>query len=135
MCCGFFRATLFLERLLFHTFQSDYFDTAVTFSEQILFQSSCFLSPFSEPSLFCSSSFFQNSFFFRTKILQFFMAVSFRNSCFFLFRIKYLKKSYFFKAGTSTQYQVFQKSYILKKFSFSEKQYSALPTFSGELPF
>ena len=47
----------------------------------------------------------------------------------------HLQKSYFFKAGSSAQHQLFQKSHILEKATFSEKHYSALPTFSGELPF
>ena len=33
------------------------------------------------------------------------------------------------KAGTSAQYQLFQKSYILEKANFSEKQYSAVYTY------
>ena len=64
------------------------------------------------------------------------MAVTFRNSYFSLFRVKITKKELFFqKAGTSAQYQLFQKSFILEKANFSEKQYSALSTFSGGLPF
>ena len=51
------------------------------------------------------------------------------------YRIKLSKKELFFEAGTSAQRQLFQKSYILEKANLSEKQYSALPTFSGELPF
>ena len=38
-----------------------------------------------------------------------------------------MKKSYFFKASTSAQHQPLQKSYILEKADFLEKQYSALP--------
>ena len=42
---------------------------------------------------------------------------------------RYLKKSKFFKAGTSAQYQLFQKSYSLEKANFSEKQFSAVYTY------
>ena len=46
-----------------------------------------------------------------------------------LFRIRHQQKSYTFEVGTSAQYQLFQKSFILEKVNFSEKQYSALPAF------
>ena len=49
------------------------------------------------------------------------MAVTFRNSCFSLFRIKNLKKSYFFKAGTylhSTNF--FRKATFWKKIIFQK---------------
>ena len=53
-----------------------------------------------------------------------------------LFRKKrYIQKSYFFKAGTSAHHQIFQENYILEKGNNSEKQYSLLPTFAGELLF
>ena len=52
-----------------------------------------------------------------------------------LLRIKILQKSSFVEAVTSAQHQLYQKSYIFEKANFSEKKYSALPTFSGELPF
>ena len=48
---------------------------------------------------------------------------------------RYLQKSYIFKAATSAQHQLFQGSYILGKANFPEKQYSALPILSAELPF
>ena len=57
------------------------------------------------------------------------MAVTFRKNYFSLFRIKISKNSNFFEAGTSAQYQHFQKSYMLEKANFSEKQYSALHYF------
>ena len=47
---------------------------------------------------------------------------------------RYLQKSYFLEGDSSAQQQLFQKSEILEKATFSEKQYSVLPTFSGELP-
>ena len=66
------------------------------------------------------------------------MAVTFWKSYIFqrnCLGTRHLKKSYFFIASTSAQHQPFQKSYILKKAHYSEKQYCALPTVSGELPF
>ena len=48
--------------------------------------------------------------------------------------IKISKKD-LFQSKSSAQHQPFGKSYILEKADFSEKQYSVLPSFSGELPF
>ena len=39
------------------------------------------------------------------------------------------------ESGTSAQHQLIHESNFLEKTNFSEKQYSALPTFSGELHF
>ena len=47
---------------------------------------------------------------------------------------RYLQKSYFLEADSSVQQQLFQKSEILERATFSEKQYFVLPTFPGELP-
>ena len=105
MCCDFFRTTLFLERLLFHTFlewlprHSSYNFGADIFSEQLLF------SPFSEQPLFAAVIFseellFQNENSTEQPLLEnekFFMAVTFRNSCFSLFRIKISKKELLFQ--------------------------------------
>ena len=46
---------------------------------------------------------------------------------------RHLPKSCFFEADSSVQHQ--QKSKILEKATFPEKQNSTLPTFSTELPF
>ena len=65
-----FSEQLYFWRGYFFTiFQSDYFDTAVTFLEHIFFQSSCCFLLF-QNSHFSQHLFSQNSFFFRTKILQ-----------------------------------------------------------------
>ena len=48
---------------------------------------------------------------------------------------RYLRKFSIFKADTSAQHQLFQRSYIFEKDHVSEKKYSALPTFPGELSF
>ena len=143
MCCDIFRTTLFLERLIFTLFQIDYFDTTATFSEQIFFQNSFFLlfqnSDFFAAVIFSEYSLFQSENSTEQPLLEnkkFFMAVTFRDSCFSLFKIKISKKELLFHGRYfATRYQLFQKSYILEKTSFSEKQYSALPASCGELLF
>ena len=52
-----------------------------------------------------------------------------------IFRIKISTEQLLFRTGISAQHQVLQKSYFLENANISEKQYSALPTFSGKLPF
>ena len=42
---------------------------------------------------------------------------------------------YFFELGISAQHLLFQKSYILEKGNFLEKQYSVVPPFPRELIF
>ena len=139
-CVATFSGQLYFWRSYFFTlFQSDYFDTAVTFSEQLCFQSSCFFLLFFTTVTYSQQLFFQNSFFFRVTILQssHFLRIRsplwqllFGTTVFSLFRIKISKKELLFQSRYSTQYQK-----ILEKANFSEKQYSALPTFSGELFF
>ena len=96
MYCDFYRTTLFLERLLFHTF-----------SEWLLPQSSCCFLLFQNSHFFVIFSeelLFQNANSTEQPLLEkekFFMAVIFRNSCFSLFRMKLFKNNYFFKAVTS----------------------------------
>ena len=46
---------------------------------------------------------------------------------------RYLQKSSFLEADSSPQQQLFQKSEILEKATFSENKYSVLPTFSAKL--
>ena len=72
VCCHFFRTTLFWYKLLLHTFQSNYFDTTVTFSEHLFLpqQLLIFLFHFFRTVTFSQELFFQNSFFFGGKILQ-----------------------------------------------------------------
>ena len=92
ICCDFFRTALFSEKL--PLLQSNYFDTTVTFLEQLFFQGICF---------FLTSSFFQNNHFFAAAIFSeqllfqsetsteqppreykmFFAVVTFRNSYLF----------------------------------------------------
>ena len=90
MYCDFYRTTLFLERLLFHTFSewllrhSSHIFGADIFSEQLLF------SPFSEQSL-SQQLFFQNSFFSEQK---------------------------FYRVATSWEWEVFYGSYFLEQLFF-----------------
>ena len=140
---------LFQDNFIFAEATSSYFFRVTTSTQQLLFRSSYFFRAaaffsFFRTVTFSQQLFFQNSFFFRATVLQssHFLRIRsplwqllFGTAVFSLFKIKISKKSCFFKAGTSAQYQLFQKSYILEKANFSEKQYSALPTFSGELLF
>ena len=145
---------LFQDNFILGEATSSHFFKVTTSTQQLLFRSSFFFRTaafffFFRTVLFVTFSlelFFRNSSFFGVKLLQsrHFLRIgsSLRQLLFGtaifseeLFRIKISKKSYFFKAGTSAQRQPFQKNYILEKADFLEKQYSALPTFSGELPF
>ena len=118
----FFRVTTSTQQLLFPG--SYFFRTAPVFS-------------FFRTVTFWQELFFQNSFFFGAKILlfqsshflrkgsslrqlHFGVAIFFRRNC---LGWRYLRKSYFFKAGTSAQHQPFQKSYILEKTDFLENQF------------
>ena len=141
---------LYFWRSYFFTLvRCNYFNTAATVLEQLFLQSSCFYerAPFSKQSLLRSSYFFQNSYFFRAKVLpssHFLKADSslrqllFRTATFLteeLFRIKIPTEELLFGEVTLAQLQLFQKRYILEKANYLEKQYSAFPTFSEELPF
>ena len=138
-----FSGQLYFWRNYFTLLQSNCFDTKVTFSEQLYLQRCYFFEelPFSEQSPLRSSHFFQNSCFFRAKLLPragtSLEQVLFGTMTFLvekLFRIKDI-----FRLGTFSNQvlsaQLFQKSYFLGKANFLEKQYSALPTFPGQLLF
>ena len=71
---------------------------------------------------------FGGSYFFRTATVFLFFSEE-------LFRLKYLKKGYFFKAGTSAQHQPFQESHILEKTGFSENQFPHYLFFQESCPF
>ena len=70
MCCDFFRSTLFLEKLLLHTFSkwllrhNSFIFGAAIFSEQLLFYS------FFRTVSFSQRLFFQNSFFSERKFYR-----------------------------------------------------------------
>ena len=113
---------------------------SVKYSYEIL-RAASFFEIFRNSHFFSAFFFlFQNSCFFRAKLLPRNHTSRIGNSLAQLpfgtdtYR-RYLQKSYFFEADSSAQHQFFQKSKILEKATFSEKQYSALPTLSGELPF
>ena len=113
---------------LFTLFQSNFLTQQLLFRGSYFFRTAAVFS-FFRTVTFSQELFFQNSFFFGAKILQssHFLRIggSLRQllfaTAFFLeelLRIKVSKKSYFFKAGTSTQHQPFQKSYVLEKTDF-----------------
>ena len=95
----------FWRSYFFTLFQSDYFGTTVTSSEQLFFQSSCFFLLFQNSHFFAAVIFseqllFQNENSTEQPVLEnekFFVAVTFRNSCFSLFRIKTPKKELLFQ--------------------------------------
>ena len=96
-------------------------------------------APFSGQLLFLSI-FFHSCFFFRAKLLLTNHTLRRGNSLKQLpfgtvTNRRYLQKRYFFEAESIAQHQLFQKSKILEKATFSEQQYYALPIFSGGLPF
>ena len=140
---------IFLDRFFFGKATSSHFFRVIFFkvTQELLFRSSSFFraavfflrSSFLRTVIFSKHFFFfQNTYFFRAKLLPSNhilrignSLVQFRNSYF----RRYLQKSYFFEADSSAQHQLFQKSKILRKATFSENQYFALPAFSGELPF
>ena len=111
----FFRVTTSTKQLLF--WGSNFFRTAAVFS----------FFTFSEQSLFWRSYFFRIASFSERKIYrattsreqEVLYGSYFSEQLFFseeLFRIRYLKKSYFFKAGTSAQHQLFQTQPAKKRF-------------------
>ena len=143
ICCDFFRTALFSEKL--PLLQSNYFDTTVTFLEQLFFSGHLLFFDellFSEQSLLRSSYFFQNSYFFRVKLLPNSHHVStrcslrqllFGTATFLaeeLFRLKIsteellFRSSYFCKASTFSE-----ELHFGKKANFSENQYAALHIF------
>ena len=140
----------FWRSFFFTLFQSNYFDTTFTFSEQLFLQSSCFFEEllFQNNHFFLKQLSFQNSYFFKVKLVanSHLLRIEsssgqllFRSATFLaeeLFRIKMSTEELFFRRRYFCTASFFsEKSDILEKANFSEKQYSALPTFSGELPF
>ena len=125
---------LFKNTFIFGEATSSHFLRVTTSTQQLNFRSRYFFRAaaffsFFRTATFSQQLFFQNSFFFRANIhfLRIRTSLSqllFGTAVFSPFSLKISKKNYFFKAGTSAQYQLFQKSYILEK-----------ATFSGEPPF
>ena len=114
----------------FTLFQSNYLDATLTFWGQLFLPNSyCFLlfqnSPYSQELFFQNNLFFFSFFYF---LEQLFFSEE-------LFRLKYLKKGYFFKADTSAQHQPFQESHILEKTGFSENQFPHYLFFQESCPF
>ena len=111
----FFRENFFkvTQELLFRSSSSF---RAAAFFEELLFQNSHFFSTF----------FFQNSYFFRAKLLPSNHILRIGNSLVQLpfgtatYR-RYLQKSYFFKADSSVQHQLFPKKQDFGKSYFFRK--------------
>ena len=132
-----FSGQLYFWRSNFFTlFQSDYFDTTVTFSEQLFFQNSYFFLSFLRRVTFSQQLFFQNSFFFRAKILQNSHFLRIRSSLwqllsaaaiFSLFRIKISKKELLFQIRYSINF--FRKGILWKKLIFQRRNILYYPLF------
>ena len=129
---------LFQDNFIFGEATSSQFFRVTTSTQQLHFRSSYFF----QYSYFFLL--FQNSFFFRAKILQNSHFLRIRSSLwqslsgtaiFSLFRIKISKKELLFQSRYFCAVSTFSKRYIMEKVNFSEKKFSVLPTFSGELPF
>ena len=123
ICCDFLRTALSLEKLL----RSNYFDTTVTFSEELFLQRIGFFlqASFSEQALLCSSYFFQSSYFLRVKrrIGSSLGKLLFRKATFLveeLFRMKISTEELLF---WSKHFCFFRSATFWKKASFSEKQF------------
>ena len=126
----FFRVTFFKvsQELLF---RSSSFFRADAFFEELLFQNSHFFPAFFSPEylLVQSETSTQEP---NLENRKFFSAVTFQNS----YPQKTSTEELFFQSRFFCTTSTFsKKSKILKKDTFSEKQNSALPAFSGELPF
>ena len=143
-----FSGQLYFRRSYFFTLlQSSY--TIVTFS-QLLFRSSFFFraSAFLRSSFFrtVTSSqllFFKNSYFFRVKLLPSShhlrigssLGKSYPLDGGIVLNKNICRRANFPKQVLLQSINLFRRATFWKKANFSEKQYSALPTFSGELPF
>ena len=116
-CCNIFGQFYSRKSYLF-TSQSNMFQSITTaiFSEQLFLHSSCIFwgAPFFTTVTFSQHCFFQNSYFFRAKLLPRNHTLRIGNSLVQLpfgtatHRI-YLQKSYFLEADSSAQDQLFQK--------------------------
>ena len=111
----------------FTLFQSHYFDTTVTFLEQLFLQGSCFFwgASFSEKPLICSSYFFfQNNYFFRVKLLSSSHFLRMGNSLGSLFfgTATFLAKD-LFTIKISIEELLFRSGYFCTESIFSEEQH------------
>ena len=113
-------------------FRSTYFFRAATFLEQLLFQKTYFFS----------AVFFQNSYLFGAKLLptSYFLKIDsslgqlvFQNSYYLGRQIcseyRYLWRSFFFEADTSTKHQIFQNKVTSTKLLRQKWHFFRTPTF------
>ena len=140
---------LFQDNFIFGEATSSHFFRVTTLTQQLHFRSTYFFRTatflsFFRAVTFSQQLFFQNSFFFRAKILQNSHFLRIRSSLrqslsgeaiFSLFRITISKKELLFQSRYFCTVSTFSKRYIMEKANFSEKEFSVLPPFSGELPF
>ena len=150
-----FSGQFYFWRSYFILFQSNYFDTTVTFSDQLFLQGSCFFfwgALFSEQSLFSKQLFFQKSYFFGAKLLpsSYFLRIGSSLGQLLLaeelFRIKisteelpfrsryFCTASNFIRKATFWKKLIFQKSNIPHYF-FWRATFLIAATFSEELLF
>ena len=127
----FFRVTTSAQQLLF---RSSYFFRDATYLWSVLFQNShhfaAFIFSFFRIATFSEQNFYQKA---SSSSLR---QVLFEHLTFLIKKLfRHFQERYFFEPGNSAQHQIFQKSYFSEKANFSEKQYSALPTFPGWLLF
>ena len=125
---------LFQDNFILGEATSSHFFSETTSIQQLLFWSSYFFRTaaffsFLRTVTFSQELVFQNSFFFRAKLLQ---SSHLGSSC---FSEQLIFSEELFRAKISKKELRFQSRYFCTASTFSEKQYSGLPTFSGELPF
>ena len=142
---------LFQDNFISREATSRQFFRVTTSTQQILYRSSFFFrasTSFSEQPLLSSNHFFQNNYFFRVELLlsshslrigRSFRQVLFGTATFLgveMFRIKISTEELLFRNQVLLHsINFFQRAAFWKKANFSEKQYSTLFTFSGELSF
>ena len=142
---------LFQDNFISREATSRQFFRVTTSTQQILYRSSFFFrasTSFSEQPLLSSNHFFQNNYFFRVELLSSshslrigssFRQVLFGTATFLgveMFRIKISTEELLFRNQVLLHsINFFQRVAFWKKANFSEKQYSTLSTFSGELSF
>ena len=117
-------------------FQDKFILGEATSSHFLFLRNSCFFSPFSEQLLFRRSETSTEQPLLDNR--KFFIAVTFRNSFFFegtVYNKDIYRRATFSKQVLLHSIIYFRRVTLWRKANFSEKQYSVLPTFSGELSF
>ena len=135
----YFRGRFFFTLLQSSHFGTSYFFEAAISSEHLIFLRSFF---FAAVTFFSKQLLFQGKTYFGQlphENREFFRVVTFWNS--YLFSRGIVQNKYIYRRATFSKQVLlqnisfFRKGKFWKKANFSVKQYSALATFSGELPF